>query len=96
MADLVITAKVLEESAATLTTIKAEFDDVDKHSNADPSIWGQSDVRWAMGKFSSDWKIHRKHISEAIGELHKRLDEMKTGFTETEQKLTDSITIDNA
>jgi len=96
MADLVINAKVLEDSAARLTSIKTEFDNVDKHSNADSSIWGQSDVRWAMGKFASDWKIHRQKISAAVGDLQKKVEEMQKGFTDTEQKLADSITTTHA
>jgi len=94
MADLIITSALLEDSAAKLGTIKTEFDHVDDHSNADPSIWGQHDLASAMKSFSGDWKIHRGHISEAMEGLRKKLDEMAAGFSDTEQKLSESLETD--
>jgi len=91
MADLIITAAVLEDSAAKLAAIKSEFDHVSDHSNADPSIWGQRDLASGMRQFDGDWKIHRKHISEAVEGLRKKLEEMAAGFDDTEQKLANSL-----
>jgi uncharacterized protein YukE len=91
MPDLIVTKAVLEESAAKLATIKTEFDHTDEHAGADPNVWGESDVRSAMGDFSGNWKIHRGHISTAVGELHQKLDDMAAGWNDTEQKLSDSL-----
>ncbi|WP_394769103.1 hypothetical protein [Lacisediminihabitans sp.] len=91
MANLIVTAAVLEESTAKLTSIKTEFDHVDDHSHADDSIWGQSALTSAMGKFSGDWKIHRGKISEAVGGLQKKLEEMTAAFTDTEKQLSESL-----
>ncbi len=91
MADLVVTRAVLEESAAKLASIQTEFDNTDEHAGADPGVWGESDVKSAMGDFSGNWSIHRKHISAAVGELHQKLDDMAAGWNDTEQKLSDSL-----
>jgi hypothetical protein len=91
MADLIVTAAVLEDSTAKLAAIKTEFDNVAAHSEADPSIWGQGDLTNAMTDFSGDWSIHRGKISEAVAGLQKKLENMTSAFADAEEKLAASL-----
>ncbi|TFD85856.1 hypothetical protein E3T61_17175 [Cryobacterium lactosi] len=95
MANLIVTSAALDDSAEKLSSIKTEFDGADRRATTDADVWGASPVEAAMEKFGTDWSIHRGHISTAIGDLHKKLEDMSTAWNNTEQGLSDSLTTES-
>lgn len=91
MPDLIVTSAVLEESAARLTEIKTEFDNAGNRVSEHAEVWGQHDVRSAMGEFVGNWKIHRGKISTAVGDLQKKVHDMSEGWQQIEQNLADGL-----
>jgi hypothetical protein len=96
MPNLIVTSAVLEESSAKLVAIKEEFDTAGGRVKEDADVWGQRDVRNAMGSFVNNWKLHREKISTAVGDLQKKVDEMTKTWSETEQALADGLTTESA
>jgi hypothetical protein len=91
MADLIVTSAVLEDSSTKLIEIKNEFDNAGSRVNERAEVWGQSDVRSAMGEFVGNWKIHRGKISTAVGDLQKKVHDMGEGWKQTEQSIADGL-----
>jgi hypothetical protein len=89
--DLIVTSAVLEESSAKLVDIKNEFDNAGSRVADRADVWGQHDVRSAMGDFVGNWKIHRGKISAAVGDLQKKVHDMGEGWKQTEQSITDGL-----
>ena len=92
MTDLIVTSAVLEESSSKLVEIKNEFDNAGSRVGEHAEVWGQSDVRSAMGEFVGNWKIHRGKISTAVGDLQKKIHDMGEGWKQIEQNLADGLT----
>lgn len=91
MPDLVVTSAVLEESSAKLASIKDEFDHAGDRVREEADVWGQNDVRKAMADFVHNWSIHRGHISDAVGDLKKKIDDAVTYWDNTEKGLSNSL-----
>ena len=91
MGDLIVTAAVLEESAAKLLEIKTEFDNAGSRVSERSEVWGQHDVRAAMAEFVDNWKIHRGKISAAVDGLQKKVHEMDEGWKEAEKNIADGL-----
>lgn len=92
MPDLIVTSAALEDSAAKLTSIKAELDHAHDKVREDKSVWAQSDLTAAMANFAYNWDIHRGKIAAAVGDLQKKMQDMTQAWEATEQDLADGLT----
>jgi len=92
VADLVVSRAVLEDSSQKLAKIKEEFDNSGSRVEGHSEIWGQKDLAGAMNSFVNNWKIHRGHISKAVGDLKKKIDDSSVAWDDTEKQLSEALT----
>lgn len=91
MADLIVTAEVLEDAARQLAFIQEEFEHSSRDRDERGDIWGHDVLTSAMSDFAEDWLTKRVELAEALKGLREKLDEAAQAWSEAEDQLTRSL-----
>jgi hypothetical protein len=92
MADLKVDYQLLDSTERTLTSLTSEFQNIEAQEAGYDGAMGSGDIASAMDSFAGNWDYHRGQLVGSMQALGKMITEAKKQFTQTDTKLTHSLT----
>ncbi|MCL3819507.1 hypothetical protein [Aeromicrobium wangtongii] len=89
--DLQVDYDLLHASIRTLTSLRADFDDIKSRGKDTEDLWGHRDIRGAIDKFTSNMDHHREELSKEIEDVGEKLEATIDTFQDADQKLADEL-----
>jgi hypothetical protein len=92
MADLKVDYQLLDATERTLSNLTSEFQNIKARESGYDGAMGSGDIASAMDSFAGNWDYHRGKLVGSMQALGKMITESKKQFTQTDTKLTHSLT----
>lgn len=92
MADLKVDYQLLDSTERTLTSLTSEFQNIRARDSGYDGAMGSGGIAAAMDSFAGNWDYHRGKLVGSMQALGKMINEATKQFTQTDTKLTHSLT----
>ena len=91
MSDLRVDYYALEDSERALSSLKSEFDGIEKRHSESSHIYGHDGVKDAMGEFSGNMDYNRRKLSEKIQTVGEKVSNTLETFRSADAELAKSF-----
>jgi hypothetical protein len=91
MADLKVDYARLQHSQETARSLSSAFDRLPKDVDRNQHIWGDDEVRGAMGEFAHNWDYRRTVLADQLKEYADKVGSCLKAFQEADDKLRDEL-----
>jgi hypothetical protein len=87
MTDLKIDYQLLDQISASLSSLAAQFENIQATQDGYNGAMGSDLIAGAMNGFAGNWSIHRKKLLDSMLALQQHAHGIKQGFSSTDEDL---------